>query len=67
MAKLPVTLESGTADGVLAYSDSIFDTEMGNKSQKEINSDFDKRIKDISGTGGGAEEITTEWLEANLV
>lgn len=47
MAKLPITLEAGTADKKLAYTDNLYDKEK-EKFQSEINSQLSSDVYDLN-------------------
>ena len=49
MAKIPIILEPGRADGKLAFSSSIFD-ENKNKFQNQINEEVEERLNDVKDT-----------------
>ena len=49
MAKIPIILEPGRADGKLATSNSIFD-ENKNKFQNKINQEVEERLNDVKDT-----------------
>lgn len=49
MAKIPVTLEAGTADKKLAFSDNIYDKEK-EKFQSDINKETEERLNDVKDT-----------------
>ena len=49
MAKIPIILEPGRADGKLVSSDSIFDKNK-NKFQNKINQEVEERLNDVKDT-----------------
>ena len=49
MAKIPIILEPGRADGKLVASDSIFDKNK-NKFQNKINQEVEERLNDVKDT-----------------
>lgn len=78
MAKFPITLEAGTADGKLAYSQEIYDNDK-NKFQSDINNELieqtnanttktdqlEETVKAISVSGGASVATAVSYDDSN--